>query len=64
MGRVHNPCASSATTQSYSRHCSVQSLEENISKMKSSLVLCSLLAAAAAKFCPGEKKGNKCRAGE
>merc|ERR1712123_222192 len=37
---------------------------KEILKMKSSLVLCSLLAAAAAKFCPGEKNRNKCRAGD
>merc|ERR1711892_783270 len=37
---------------------------KEILKMKSSLVLCALLAAAAAKFCPGEKNRNKCRAGD
>jgi len=37
---------------------------KEILKMKSSLILCALLAAAAAKFCPGEKNRNKCRAGE
>merc|ERR1712165_628889 len=33
--------------------------------MKSSLVLlCVVLAIVQAKFCPGEKNGNQCRAGE
>merc|ERR1712106_1138869 len=32
--------------------------------MKITLVLCVLLAVAAAKFCPGEKNGNQCRAGD
>merc|ERR1739838_526158 len=32
--------------------------------MKITLVLCLVLAVAAAKFCPGEKNGNQCRAGD
>ena len=37
---------------------------KKIFAMKTTLVLSVVLAAAAAKFCPGERNGNQCRAGE
>ena len=37
---------------------------KKIFRMKTTLVLSVVLAAAAAKFCPGERGGNQCRAAE
>jgi len=37
---------------------------KKIFAMKTTLVLSVVLAAVAAKFCPGERNGNECRAGE
>ena len=38
--------------------------EWNLENMKTALITLALVAAAAAKFCPGEKNKNRCVAGE